>query len=175
MQVRVDMHAHFYGGGLVEMLSARRTRPCLHQLPDGSRNMVAMNGEFPFKPAYFDLSTGLAQMESQGFTHRMLTFPGALCVDVLPGPEVAKAIGAFNTHLASLHAATGGRIFGLAGLPLADMPAAVTELRRIRRELRLPGIILPGNYFTSIEQARSWRHSLRQQTRPAATSCCTPA
>ena len=155
MRVRVDMHAHFYGGGLAEMLSARKTRPYLRQLPDGSQKMVAMNGEFPFKPAYFDLSIGRAQMKSQGLTHRLLTFPGALCVDALPEPEVAGAIRAFNTHLASLHEATGGQIFGLAGLPLADMSAAVTELRRIRRELRLPGIILPGDYFNSVEQAKT--------------------
>ncbi len=155
MQARVDMHAHFYGGGLVEMLQARSTRPCLRQGPDGSPSMIAMNGAFPFKPAYFDLSVGLAQMQSQGLTHRMLTFPGALCLDVLPAREVAPQIAAFNSHLASLHAATGGRIFGLAGLPLADPDAAVRETRRIRHELHLPGIILPGNYFTSVARART--------------------
>lgn len=152
--LRIDMHAHFYGGGLVEALSARDQRPYLRRRTDGGLGMVAMNGEFPFKPDYFDPAVGLAQMDAQGLTHRMLTFPGALGIDVLPSADVANMIPAFNTHLAGLKAATGGRIFGLAGLPLDDIDASVREVRRIRRDLGLPGIILPSNYFNSVGEAR---------------------
>ncbi|WP_212536050.1 amidohydrolase family protein [Thetidibacter halocola] len=155
MEQRVDMHAHFYGGGLVEMLQARQSRPCLRTRADGSAGMLAMNGEFPFSPAYHDISVGLAQMDRQGLSHRMLTFPGALCLDIQPGAEVAQAISAFNTHLAGLRQETGGRILGLGGLPLADMDLAVAEVRRIRRDLNLPGIILPGDCFNSVAEARS--------------------
>lgn len=153
--LRIDMHAHFYGGGLVEALGARDRRPYLRQRTGGGLGMVAMNGEFPFKPDYFDISTGLAQMDAQGLTHRLLTFPGALGIDVLPAAEVASMIPAFNTHLAGLKDATGGRIFGLAGLPLDDIDASVHEVRRIRRDLGLPGIILPSNYFNSLAEART--------------------
>lgn len=152
--LRIDMHAHFYGGGLVEALSARDRRPYLRQRADGGLGMVAMNGEFPFKPDYFDIATGLAQMDAQGLTHRLLTFPGALGIDVLPAADVAEMIPAFNTHLAEMKSTTGGRILGLAGLPLADIDASVREIRRIRRDLGLPGIILPSNYFNSIDEAR---------------------
>ena len=155
MTLRVDMHAHFYGGGLTEMLLARDVRPYLRDRPDGTQGMIAMNGEFPFKPAYHDISVGLAQMAAQGLTHRLLTFPGALCLDVLPADEVVPAITAFNTHLAELHDATGGRIFGLGGLPLADTDRAVKEVRHIRRDLNLPGIILPSNYFNSFAEAKT--------------------
>lgn len=155
MPERIDMHAHFYGGGLVEMLHDRQTRPYLRRRNDGTEGMVAMNGEFPFKPAYFDIATGLAQMDAQGLTHRLLTFPGALGLDVLPAAEVAPAIAAFNSHLAGLHTRSRGRIFGLGGLPLADTALAASELRRIRRELNLPGIILPSNYFNSVAEAKA--------------------
>jgi predicted TIM-barrel fold metal-dependent hydrolase len=155
MTLRIDMHAHFYGGGLAEMLLARDRRPYLRHRPDGTQGMIAMNGEFPFKPAYHDISVGLAQLTAQGLTHRLLTFPGALCLDVLPADEVAPAITAFNTHLAELHDTTGGRIYGLGGLPLADMDRAVKEVRHIRRDLNLPGIILPSNYFNSVAEAKS--------------------
>lgn len=153
--LRIDMHAHFYGGGLVEALGARDRRPYLRKHKDGGLGMVAMNGEFPFKPDYFDISTGLAQLDAQGLTHRMLTFPGALGVDVLPDAEIVGVIADFNSHLAGLRDATGGRIFGLAGLPLAYNDAAVREVRRIRRDLRLPGIILPSNYFNSVAEAKT--------------------
>ncbi|MCB1343410.1 MAG: amidohydrolase family protein [Pseudooceanicola sp.] len=143
---RIDMHAHYYGGGLVEFLSGRKQRPFLR---DGV--MMAMNGPFPFAPDHWDVSVGLERMAAMGLTRRMLTFPGALCVDSLPAGEVAGPIAAFNEHLAGLR---GARLTGLAGLPLADMELAARELRRVRRELRLPGVILPSDYFNTVEDAR---------------------
>lgn len=148
------MHAHFYGCGLAEMLRARDTWPCLRPRADGGEGMLAMNGEFPFKPEYHDPRVGLADMDAQGLTRRLLTFPGALGVDLLPVAEAAAAISAFNTGLADLGAATGGRIVGLAGLPLADIELAAAELRRVRHDLRLLGVILPADYFETIASAR---------------------
>jgi len=149
----IDMHAHFYGGGLVAHLAARNERPCLRQGPQGTQ-MLAMNGAFPFEAAHHDPLTVLAQMDATGVARRMLTFPGALCLDALPVAEIGGAISAFNSHLAALGQDTGGRLIGLAGLPLADMDLAAAELRRARRELRLPGAILPADYFTTIADAR---------------------
>ena len=156
----IDMHAHFYGGGLARMLAGRASRPCLRETPDGPV-MLAMNGEFPFTPSHHDHTLGLADMARQGVTRRMLTFPGALCADVLPLHESHAAIRAFNDHLAELGSLTGGRLTGLAGLPLADMDEAARELVRVRRELRLPGAILPSNYFGTIAEARALEPVLR--------------
>lgn len=152
---RIDMHAHFYGGDLPRLLRARHGRPGLRTRDDGVEVMRAMNGEFPFGPAYHDHGAVLAQMDSVGVTRRLLTFPGALGVDLLPAEEVAGPIAAFNDHLADLRAQTAGRLTGLAGLPMADIGAACAELRRIRRDLRLPGVILPGNYFNSLAEAET--------------------
>lgn len=44
---RIDMHAHYYGGGLRKVIAARHKRPFLRETEDGSLNMVAMNGAFP--------------------------------------------------------------------------------------------------------------------------------
>lgn len=142
------------------MLAGRATRPCLRETIDGPV-MLAMNGEFPFTRSHHDHAPGLAEMAEQGVTRRMLTFPGALCADVLPLAQARPAIGAFNTYMADLRAKTGGRITALAGLPLADMDEAARELVRVRRELRLPGAILPSNYFNTIEQARALEPVLR--------------
>lgn len=150
----IDMHAHFYGAGLVEHLQTRRERPCLRQGPSGTE-MLAMNGAFPFEPAHWDPATVLAQMDATGVARRMLTFPGALCLDALPVAEIGAAIAAFNTEMADLGQTTGGRLIGLAGLPLADIDLAAAELNRIRRDLRLPGAILPADYFTTIADAQS--------------------
>lgn len=157
----VDMHAHFYGGGLVEVLRKRTCRPCLKTREDGVEVMLAMNGEFAFKPDYHDPAIGLAQMAKFGFTKRLLTFPGALCLDVLPAREIGPAIGEFNDHLAALRTQTSGGLTGLAGLPLENLEMAVAELRRIRRDLRLPGVILPANYFDTVEFLESVEPLLR--------------
>ncbi len=150
---RIDMHSHYYGGGLVDTLRARKTRPYLRTRDDGVTVMVAMNGEFPFTDHYHDHRVGLAEMRAAGLTHRLLTFPGALGVDLLPADEIAPAISAYNDHLAQLTAETDGALIGLAGVPLDDLDLACAEVRRIRRDLGLPGIILPSNYFNSLEEA----------------------
>lgn len=150
---RIDMHSHFYGGGLVETLRERTSRPYLRTREDGVTVMVAMNGEFRFTSAYHDHTVGLAEMKAQGLTHRMLTFPGALGVDVLPAGEIASAICEFNDFLAKLGRETDSALIGLGGVPLDDMDLACAEVLRIRRDLNLPGIILPSNYFTSLTEA----------------------
>lgn len=154
---RIDMHSHFYGGGLVETLRTRTKRPYLRDREDGVTVMVAMNGEFPFTPHYYDPDVGLAEMRAQGLTHRLITFPGALGVDLLPAAEIAQAICAYNDHLAWLNTETGGALIGLAGVPLDDLGLACDEVRRIRRDLGLPGIILPSNYFNSLAEADELR------------------
>lgn len=154
---RIDMHAHYYGGGLVETLKARHARPYLRKREDGVTVMVAMNGEFPFTPHYHDHRVGLADMRAMGLTHRLLTFPGALGVDLLPAHEIAGAISAYNDHLADLTKQTDGALIGLAGLPLENIDMACAEVRRIRRDLGLPGVILPSNYFNAIDDIQYLR------------------
>ena len=158
---RIDMHAHYYGGGLVEALEQRTTRPFLRTREDGVRMMVAMNGEFPFTAHYYDHMVGLAEMRQAGLTHRMVTFPGALGVDLLPVEDIAPAISVFNDHLAELYDISESALIGLAGLPLADMDLACKELRRIRKDLGLPGVILPSDYFNSLEEAEEMRPVLK--------------
>lgn len=150
---RIDMHSHFYGGGLVDTLQARTQRPYLRTREDGVTVMVAMNGEFPFTDHYHDHRVGLADMHLSGLTHRLLTFPGALGVDLLPAAEIAPAISAYNDHLAQLTDQTDGALIGLGGVPLDDMALASAEVIRLRRDLGLPGIILPSNYFNSLAEA----------------------
>lgn len=159
----IDMHAHFYGGGLVAHLEARSERPCLRPDPNdpAQRQMLAMNGAFPFEDAHWNPDTVLAQMDATGVTRRMLTFPGALCLDALPAAQIAPAIRTFNDELAELGLRTQGRLIGLGGLPLADVSLAAQEMARIRHDLRLPGAIIPSDYFNTAAQARQLAPVLR--------------
>ena len=152
----IDMHAHFYGAGLEQHLRQRTERPCLRDT-DGAVHMLAMNGAFPFEPAHWDADVVLTQMDQTGVARRMLTFPGALCLDALPAAEIAGPISEFNTYMAALQSRTNGRLMGLAGLPLAAPELAAQELLRARRVLGLAGAILPSDYFETTEAAKTLR------------------
>ncbi|MFA6265875.1 MAG: amidohydrolase family protein [Pseudolabrys sp.] len=149
----IDMHSHYYGG-LVEDLIGRDVRPYVTRAIDGALTLHAMTASTPIGPGYVDLDARLKYMDERRIASQLLTFPGALGVDVIPGRAVCDAIVRFNTRLAAICRGSGGRFHGLAGLPLADMAAAVGEMHRVRRELGLAGAILPGNYFLSIDHVR---------------------
>ncbi len=144
----IDMHAHYYGG-LVDDLMRREARPFVSRNERGRLVLHAMTASTEMSDGYTDLDARLVWMDQRRIATQLLTFPGALGVDVMPAVEVAGPIRAFNNHLAGICRASGRRFVGLGGLPLADLVLAAAEMRRIRRELRLPGVILPGNYFLS--------------------------
>jgi predicted TIM-barrel fold metal-dependent hydrolase len=149
----IDMHSHYYGG-LVDDLLMRTTRPYVSRNADGRLVLNAMTASTEMSDGYVDLAARLAWMDAGGIATQLLTFPGALGVDVLPASDIVDPIRAYNDHLAAICAGSNGRFVGLAGLPLDDMALAAAEMRRVRRELRLHGVILPGNYFLSTESAR---------------------
>lgn len=149
----IDMHAHYYGG-LVDDLMQRTARPFVSLNEAGRPVLHAMTASTEMSAGYTDIAARLAWMDASGIRMQMLTFPGALGVDVMPIAEVAGPIRAFNDHLAGIVRASGGRFAGLGGLPLADIALAAREMTRLRRELKLAGAILPGNYFLSAQSAR---------------------
>jgi predicted TIM-barrel fold metal-dependent hydrolase len=153
VMVAIDMHSHYYGG-LVEALLRRRERPFVSRDGDGRLVLNAMTASTAMSDGYTELPARLAWMDRNGIATQLLTFPGALGIDVMPVAEVAGPIAAFNDHLADIQATSGGRFVGLGGLPLADPALAAAELRRVRRDLKLPGVILPGNFFLGIAEAQ---------------------
>jgi aminocarboxymuconate-semialdehyde decarboxylase len=152
MMTAIDMHAHYYGG-LIEALQRREQRPFVSRNERGRLVLHAMTASTEMSDGYTDLAARLAWMDERMIATQLLTFPGALGVDVMPAAEVSGPIRDYNDHLAGVCRTSGGRFVGLAGLPLADMAQAAQEMRRVRRELRLPGVILPGNYFLTAESA----------------------
>lgn len=149
----IDMHSHYYGG-LVDDLLLRTERPNVSRNADGRLVLNAMTASTVMSDGYTDMTARLAYLDANLIARQLLTFPGALGVDVMPAAQVGNAISRYNDHLASICGASRGRFAGLAGLPLADMAWAAREMGRIRHELHLPGAILPGNYFLSLDAAR---------------------
>lgn len=152
----IDMHSHYYGG-LVDSLRRRRDRPFVAPDKTGRDVLHAMTASTVMAPGYVDPGARLAWMDAAGIATQLMTFPGALGVDVMALAEVEGMIRDFNDHLADLCRTSGGRFVGLAGLPLDDMAAAARELTRARRDLGLAGAILPGNFFLTMTDAARLR------------------
>jgi predicted TIM-barrel fold metal-dependent hydrolase len=156
----IDMHSHFYGG-LVDDLKKRSRRPNIAVDEFGRDVLHAMTASTVMSAGYTDPSARLAFLDAAGIDTQLMTFPGALGIDAEAAEQVAGPISNFNDHLADLCRSSDGRFVGLAGLPLANIPRAASELTRARRELRLLGAILPGGFFSRIELAEELRPIFR--------------
>ncbi len=148
----IDMHAHYYGG-LLDGLRRRTARPNITTDDGGLSVLNAMTASTIMSPGYSDLAVRRAFMDRAGIRTQLLTFPGALGVDVMPIVEARDIVRDFNDDLAAICRQSGGAFVGLGGLPLADLTEAVQEMRRLRTSLGLAGAILPGNYFLSAAAA----------------------
>ena len=144
----IDTHAHYYGEALFSRLLLRDAVPCV-RTEAGQRFMVTPTSRFPLQGGFTDLAARLAWMDRQRISHQLITFPGALGPEVLPAAEAIPIVRAVNDELASVVAAHPTRFSALAGLPMADPDAAISELERAMA-LGLHGAILPSNYFLSL-------------------------
>jgi aminocarboxymuconate-semialdehyde decarboxylase len=163
----IDMHSHYYGG-LVDDLLVRAARPNVTRNADGRLVLNAMTASTVMSDGYTDLGARLAYMDAHQIKTQLLTFPGALGVDVMPAHEVGKAIAQYNDHLATITHASQGRFVGLGGLPLADMARAASEMMRLRHDLKLAGAILPGNYFLTLDAVKMLAPVLETANRAGA-------
>jgi aminocarboxymuconate-semialdehyde decarboxylase len=144
----IDMHSHYYGG-LVDGLARRTVRPTVTINERGQRLLNAMTASTIMSAGYTDLAARLSYMDATDIDTQLLTFPGALGVDVMPIAEALPIVRDYNDQVATICGNSAGRFIGLGGLPLDDMLEAAAEMYRVRRSLRMPGAILPGNYFLS--------------------------
>jgi predicted TIM-barrel fold metal-dependent hydrolase len=152
----IDMHSHYYGG-LVDALRRRKARPFVSSDAEGRPVLNAMTASTVMSSGYTDIPARLAYLDSVGLARQVMTFPGALGVDAMPIAEVGATIRQFNDRLAEICRGSGRRLYGLAGLPLDDIAASAAEMRRVRVELGLLGVILPGNFFLSTARAETLR------------------
>ena len=150
---RIDTHSHYYGEALFRILSRRAAVPRVEQV-GATRFMVTPTSRFALQGGFLDIGARLAWMQAQGIAHQVITFPGALGPDVLPAAEAVPLVRDVNDELAAVCAAHPGRFTALAGLPLAEIDAAVAELIRCCTTLGLRGAIIPSNYFMSLATMR---------------------
>lgn len=153
----VDMHAHYLPQALADQLRRRRLPPCIETLPHGAERLHLPIGTLAFSVAYMDMEARIGFLDQVGVQRQLLSLGGLLGIHSLPLAEAAPLTRVFNDDVGGLCRRYPDRFLGLAALPLADTDAAVSELRRARRELRLIGAILPVNAFVTVAEAEKLR------------------
>lgn len=146
----IDTHSHYYGEALFRRMEARTAIPRVER-EGTARFMATPTSRFELRGGFVDIQARLAAMDDEGIERQLITFPGALGPDVLPAAEAVPLVRDVNDELAAVCAAHPGRFIALAGLPLADIDAAIAELHRAITVLALRGAIIPSNYCQSMK------------------------
>lgn len=140
----VDTHAHFFPDGLsAPPVGADPRWPVLR--PDGDDPTLGgiHQGGHLFRRVtqeLWDVPARLASMDSYGIEQQLISpVPVMLTTWADPGPAAAFA-RQVNDGIAAAADASGGRLVGLAGVPLQDVDAAITELERAMTDLGLAGV-----------------------------------
>lgn len=142
----IDVHTHYMPETVVDMLRTRTKAPWVDKDDDGSDVFHMPVGHLALPSDYTDMEQRLAFMDEVGVDAQLLSYAGLFGADSLPVNEALPILQAFNDHAAELMKANPKRFGCVAGLPFADMDAAVEEYRR-GRDIGLLGAVLPMNYF----------------------------
>lgn len=142
----VDVHAHHLPEAVIAALRLRSTAP---RLIDGTESLVDCGSGliYPLLPGLVDLDGHVARMDDLGITTRLLSVPPPGVAGLPRAESIAVARDA-NDELAELPLISGGRLRGLALLPLQHPDAAAEEL------VRAAGLGLAGAQLLSNAEGR---------------------
>jgi predicted TIM-barrel fold metal-dependent hydrolase len=156
----IDLHSHWIGPTVVEILKKRTTAPFYTTNVKGELVLVTKGTgptgkERPLSAAWLDIDSRLSHLDEAGIQHQVLAWAGAT-YDGQISPEDAKPIWkGQNNDAAAVVKKYPSRFSGLATLPTSDPVAAAEELNRAHTELGLSGAILPLDAFISLDGARA--------------------
>jgi aminocarboxymuconate-semialdehyde decarboxylase len=139
-----DIHAHFIPDSiLADMRTGSAIDGVALEDRDGSPWVVHRQGpKYPLQPELYDLEARFAMMDRLGIDVAVVSLSPTLLFYWLESSEAADWARTANDDLARLVASSGGRIEGVAQLPLQDADAAIAELRRAKHDLGLKGVQL---------------------------------
>lgn len=140
----VDTHAHFFPAGLRPPSPGADPRWPVLRPDTGDRTRGGIHqGDTLFRAVdsrLWDVPDRLASMDTFGITQQLISpVPVMLTTwaDAEPATAFAREV---NDGIAAAVAQSGGRLVGLAGVPLQDVDAAIRELERAATELGLAGV-----------------------------------
>lgn len=140
----VDTHAHFFPADLPVPPSGADARwPVLRPDAPGAVHGAIYQGDAVFRKVsheLWDVDARITSLDDHGIAQQLISpVPVMLTTWADPVPAAAFA-REMNDGIAAAVQASGGRLAGLAGVPLQDVDLATAELERAVREQGLVGV-----------------------------------
>lgn len=140
----VDVHAHFIP---MDFLEAARRGRALDGVEvrrvNGVDHVCHPQGyAYPLAPEFWDLEAKLRQMDRLGIDITVLSIAPPLLFYWVEAEAAVEFCRSANEALARLVAAAGGRLYGLATVPMQSPERAAEELRYAVTQLGLRGALL---------------------------------
>jgi aminocarboxymuconate-semialdehyde decarboxylase len=140
--MRIDIHTHFIPRSFIDQ--ARRGQAIggvTIQNENGLERAIHPEGyRYPLFPKFWDVEAKLADMDSLGIDISILSVPPSILFYWLDSGPAKEFCQQANEAVAEMAAKSGGRLYGLATVPLQDPEAAAAELRRAVTDLGLRGV-----------------------------------
>jgi aminocarboxymuconate-semialdehyde decarboxylase len=138
----IDTHAHFWPEATLDFIRAGEYTELSVEPGEGGLEWLVHSGglRYPLSPDFFDLEAKVARMDSDGIEVALDSIPAPYFFYELAPEETLEISRTFNDAIAEHAAASGGRVRGVATVPLNDGELAAAELRRAREELGLVGV-----------------------------------
>lgn len=142
--MRIDIHNHFIPPYLVH--AARRGQAVDNlttEQRDGQEWMLHPQGyRYALAPEFWDPAAKLKHMDRFGIDISVLSIAPTMLFYWLEAGAAREFCARTNEAMAEVAQQSGGRLYGLAAVPLQDPEAAVVELRRAVEELGLRGALV---------------------------------
>lgn len=107
--------------------------------------IVAGQGVQTLSPDFWNVSGRLAAMPGMGLGLQVVSPLPELLAYWLPARAAQQLLRYLNDHVASVVAASGGRLMGFGAVPLQDIDLAIRELRYVVEVLGLRGVEIGSN------------------------------
>jgi aminocarboxymuconate-semialdehyde decarboxylase len=136
----IDVHTHFVPPSLEAEAAKHSAWGVAVEHGDQGATVVHAEGfRWPLDDAFGDVGVRLDDMDRRRIDHSVLSLPPTLFHYWIDSREASALARWANDSLAEMVRDGGGRLSGLASLPMQDPQAAAAELRRCVEELGLAG------------------------------------
>ena len=151
----IDTHTHFLPLELIELLGQGAHPAITVQGSEGNGHWLRYESgmRFPLQPSFYDTAAKLAHMDESGVDVGLISIAAPLFLyDLEPADTVALS-KVINDAAARLADGSGGRLRGMATIPLNAPDEAAAELRRAHDELGLRGVEIGTSVGTTMLDA----------------------
>jgi aminocarboxymuconate-semialdehyde decarboxylase len=140
--MKIDVHTHFIPPQFID--DARQGRALNHirleRRQDTEWVIHPQGYKYPLAAEFWDMEAKLRQMDKLGLNVSILSISPTLFFYWADAQSTGEFCQLANEMVAQFAAQSGGRLYGMATVPLQDPAAAATELHRAVTRLGLRGV-----------------------------------